>query len=493
MKTIYIKSIKRIFLLTLVINLNSCSDDFLEITPDGVLIAENTKDYDLMLNSGTLWANLAAGAQEVYRSFEVCALEPHFSTALGEANFSRRNFTWEPNVVDPEREGAFQTDWLLVYMRRVYIYNKVINEVLDSSGGTDAEKNSIMAQAKAARAAVFFELINFYGKPYNAATATTDLGFPMVTEADVTVTNFNRATVQEVYDFIIEDLSSSIPLLPTGVDEKPRMYKGAAEALLGKIYVYMNRFDEAIPLFDAALSDLQGGREIRLYDYNVSTLPGEVHAAGFLGPNFETPVDNLEVAFTMSIFNTAGFNSSAVLLSPETSSLFGASDFRLHHFFSRKPFPPFPFTPDYIVPGMYRKQGSLIVDRGVRVPDIYLLRAECKARINNLSDAIADIEFLRMHRMAPADATVPNGLSQDDLIKYVIEERTREFALKAELWYDMRRLWNDPLFQDKKPYVHTIYEADGSVKETFTLVEDRLVLRFTDKVIADNPGMINNP
>ncbi|MEO1486386.1 MAG: RagB/SusD family nutrient uptake outer membrane protein [Bacteroidota bacterium] len=491
MKTIYKTSIQILLVFSIVFSIISCSDDFLEITPNGVLVAQTTEDYNLLLNGNGLWLNIAAGNREVLRSFEVCGLEPFFSNAYGEAAFSRNNFTWEPGVVDPESERGQFSDWLMLYMQRIYIYNKVINEVLDSAGGSDAEKKSIQAEARAARAAVYFELVNFYGKPYNTSTASSDLGVPIVTEADVTVVSFTRASVQEVYDFIIEDLNTAIPTLPIGVTEKPRMSKGAAEALLGKVYIYQNKFTAAIPLLDAALNDLQAGTEVRLYDYNVSTLPGGVHAAGFFGPPFETPVDNLEVAFTMSINHPAGFTRSNVLLSPEVSALYGTSDFRLNHFFSRKPFPP--VGPDFVVPGVYRKLGSLVAERGVRIPDIYLLRAECKARTNDLSGAITDLEFLRTHRMNPVDAPVSAGLSQDDLIKYVFEERTREFASEGELWFDMRRLWDDPLFQDKKPYIHTLYDVDGSVKETYTLTEDRLVLRFGPGVLEDNPDLVDNP
>jgi len=74
-----------------------------------------------------------------------------------------------------------------------------------------------------------------------------------------------------------------------------------------------------------------------------------------------------------------------------------------------------------------------------------------------------------------------------------MEERTREFAVKGELWYDMRRLWDDPLFQDMKPYEHILYGEDGSVMETYTLEEKRLVIRFSDRVLSENPDMINNP
>jgi len=40
---------------------------------------------------------------------------------------------------------------------------------------------------------------------------------------------------------------------------------------------------------------------------------------------------------------------------------------------------------------------------------------------------------------------------------------------------------------------HVLYGPDGSVSETFTLDEKRLVIRFSDRVILQNPDMVNNP
>ena len=483
MKIRYIKFIKIVFSLVLACHIYSCSDDFLEITPNGVLVAETANDYNLLLNSSKL--SLGNGFDEILSSFEVCAIEPYWSNSFWQDE-SKNAFRWEAGTVPEGSTGVMEA-----FTSAFYIYNKIINEVLSSSGGSEAQKNSLMAQARASRAFAYFRLVNFYGKPYNAATASTDLGVPLITEADVTVEIFTRASVQEVYDFIIEDLTTAIPLLTDDFEGNRRMYKASAQALLAKVYMYMNRFSEALPLFDEALSGRPS--RVQLFDYNESTLPGGVHAAGFLGPAFSFPVDHTDALYSYAAFHPAGFTSSDILLSPEVATLFGASDFRLHHFFSRKPFPPFPFTPEFSVPGVYRKVGDLVSQVGIQLSDIYLLRAECNARSNNLNEAISDLEFLRRHRMDPADAAVPSGMLQDDLIKYVIEERTREFALKSELWFDMRRLWDDPLFQDKKPYVHTVYNADGSVSETFTLTEDRLVFRFSDKVTNANPDLIQNP
>ena len=461
----------------------SCSDSFLEITPNGVLVADTTNDYDLLLNGNNLW--LYTGNEEAIRSFGVCAIEPIWTNSIQSEEF-KNIFRWEPITVEQERTGL-----MVAFSDDLYVYNKIINEVLSSSEGSEAQKNSVMAQARAARAITNFKLVNFYGKPYNAATASTDLGVPLITEADVTVESFTRASVQDIYDFIIEDLTTAIPLLPANIDGNRRMYKASAQALLAKVYMYMNRFSEALPLFDEALSGTPS--RVQLFDYNVTTLPGGIHAVGFNGPAFVVPVDNIEALYALTSSSSVANRLSEILLSPEASNLFGASDFRLHHFFSRKPDQATPTTPEFSVPGVYRRTGLLFPNAGVHLPDIYLLRAECNARNNNLNEAISDLEFLRRHRMDPADATVPSGMSQDDLIKYVIEERTREFVLINELWFDMRRLWDDPLFQDKKPYVHTVYNADGSVSETFTLTEDRLVIRFSDEVTNTNPDLIQNP
>ena len=51
----------------------------------------------------------------------------------------------------------------------------------------------------------------------------------------------------------------------------------------------------------------------------------------------------------------------------------------------------------------------------------------------------------------------------------------------------MRRLWNDPLFQDlKSGYTHT----DGV--NNYTLTEDRLVYQIPPKVLVFNENWLDN-
>src|SRR5258708_32564952 len=98
--------------------------------------------------------------------------------------------------------------------------------------------------------------------------------------------------------------------------------------------------------------------------------------------------------------------------------------------------------------------------------DVYLLRAECKARTNDLTGAIADVETLRKNRMPANVVAVPAGLSQTDLIKFILDENTREFAVLSYNCFTTRRLTPDPMFATKV-YTRKGFKADGTWEHTF--------------------------
>ena len=124
---------------------------------------------------------------------------------------------------------------------------------------------------------------------------------------------------------------------------------------------------------------------------------------------------------------------------------------------------------------------------GITTPDLFLMYAECLARTGNDDEAVALLEELRAARMPAANAAVPASLSGDELVKYAVAERMRENLGYGASWFDMRRLWDDPLFQDMKQwYVHT----DG-VQE-YTLTEQRLVMRIPPSVMIWHDDYVNN-
>jgi len=458
-----------------------CKKSFLEVEPKGKLIATTVTDYDLLLNNSEL-INTGGANAHVFMSDEVAAAEPYFSAAEPR---TQRLFRWSAAVYEPQ-EDAPETQSLL---RQLYIYNKIINEVVHATGGSDAQQRSIRAEAMAGRAWVNFMLINYFGRPYKASSAASDPGFPIIQQADVTATKYTRASVQEVYDFILQDLTKAMPDLAAQPAFRIRMSKPAAEGLLGKVYMYMGKFDLALPLLDDALTHLQGSpAAVHLTDYNAAFAPGgEFLPVSFFGPTTPLLADDVETLYGRQ-FSNFQITSSELVISPATVALFGSSDQRLNFYAPT----PFPFGDNYPA-GLLRRMGPLTTSYGVVLPDLLLLRAECRARAGDLPGAVADLESLRSHRMPAADASVPSATATDQLalLQYVFEERIREFASQGVRWFDMRRLSVDPLFPGLT-LSHNIYGEDGTPTK-LTLPSERLVLRLPPKILNENPGMPDNP
>lgn len=463
--------------------LSSCKKNFLEVTPRGRLVASQTSDYELMLNGLTL---LGTGASaQAFLGDEVAGFNPFFDASVAR---TQRLFKWEADVYDRDQTASEMT----TYMQWIYLYNKIINEVMDSQGGTEQEKKRIRAEALGNRAFTNFQLINYFAKPYNVTTANTDPGFPIITASDVTETSFSRGTVQGMYDHIITDLTTAIPDLPSNVQHRLRMSRPGAESLLAKVYIFMGRFNEALPLLNNCLNSLSGAAvPINLYNYNTEFVTGGV----FLPVNQFGPTIPQDPDFREAIFNRVAspglgqFTNNALILSPEAVSLFGTTDQRRRMFINN----PYPSGSVYPL-GMLRRYGPARMFVGMMLPEIYLFRAECHARANNLTAAVADLELLRRNRMPLANAAVPTAAQATrlTLLNFIMDERIREFALQGNRWYDMRRLSVDPLF-GQKIFIHRVYDQTGNIISTFTSTPERLVMRFPGIVINQNPGMENNP
>ncbi len=200
--------------------------------------------------------------------------------------------------------------------------------------------------------------------------------------------------------------------------------------------------------------------------------------------------------FTKQASNTWGFvpfdgtvNGNELVLSRKAQALYLPTDLRLN-FFTSGTFG----GPDY-PNGLVKRLGPPTISYGVSLPDIYLLKAECKARLDDFSGARTDLESFREKRMPLANASVPsNVVTKEQWLRFIMDERTREFSVMGFRWFDMRRLSVDPLFRNDT-YTHIQYSATGQDNDiiSFPLTQDRFTLRLPGKIISENPGMQDNP
>ncbi len=106
-------------------------------------------------------------------------------------------------------------------------------------------------QARFLRAFNYFHLINVYGESMiTSAADRAKMGVPLWDKVPTSIaeTNRKRATVGEVWDFIIADLKQAETLLKGKVWDaanKPRVDEWAVKSLLGKAYVFTQQWDLA--------------------------------------------------------------------------------------------------------------------------------------------------------------------------------------------------------------------------------------------------------
>ncbi len=130
----------------------------------------------------------------------------------------------------------------------IYRANMVINKVVAE---TDVRKQ-IVAEAKCLRAFFYFELVSMYGKvPLNLTElAPSEYGQP-------------AAEVVDIYAQIEKDLKEAIEVLPVksalAAEDKFRVSKGTAQTLLGKAYLYQEKWADAENYLDQVIASGEYG------------------------------------------------------------------------------------------------------------------------------------------------------------------------------------------------------------------------------------------
>jgi hypothetical protein len=255
-------AIKIAFLATtMVVAFGSCKKEFIEIEPRGQFLSQNyysnrneayaglVAAYDVMRKNAGGFENMItmmnAGSDDNY------AGGGHAADGAGIQGFS--NYTLNPNTVP----RSFWSDHYQGIFRANILLQKLPGVPMDAG-----EKGRFTAEMKALRATYYFNLVRmFRNVPLLTAPLTT-------TE----IYNVTQASPAAVYALIEKDLSEAIPNLPSTVTlatEAGRFTKVAAQAMLGKVYLYNNKKSEAA----AILAQVNGATPGQPNQYGNRLLP----------------------------------------------------------------------------------------------------------------------------------------------------------------------------------------------------------------------------
>ncbi len=422
------KTMKKIIYAFLVLALVSCGDDYVTLLPYGKTIPENTDDLAQMLNA----TNDINGGGGNFGSQADDIVIPDF--LLPYTSVSGMNaYTWQDFMY---QENEQDEDWVTHY-KAVSRANFVIQNIDSYTEGSLYDIDDTRGRAHFIRANALFYLVNGYAKHYDAATASTDLGVPMPEAMDINVLT-PRSTVQEVYDLIFADLEVALDNLPDNPKHKTFASKVAVHALLGRIYLYQEKYELSAEHSKKSL-DLNS----TLKDYN------EIEYAvddGDDDPSTGNPAmgitnfDNNKLSNPENMYvNEKGSFRTELYISNELVDLFDkANDMRYWYFMSDED-PYGTPVPDgyYIVTNDGQQPWS-----GVKTPEVLLNYCEAlmKQTSPNSTEAVTYLNMLREKRYYAATYVPYTHVDDPTTLAEIMLERRKELRLTAWRWFDMKRL-----------------------------------------------------
>ncbi|MBK6947810.1 MAG: RagB/SusD family nutrient uptake outer membrane protein [Haliscomenobacter sp.] len=295
------------------------------------------------------------------------------------------------------------------------------NNVLTGLGVVvEDDKASVEGEALFIRAICFFELVRFYGKPYEAGQANAQLGVPLVltpTRGISEESKLPRNTVAEVYAQVIQDLTKAESLLPS--ENEWRANKGAAAALLARIYLQQGDYAKAR---DAANRVIESGDFQLLADYGNVFNRDENSSEDIFAIQVTTQdgINNMNTFFSIPEF---GGRDGDIEILEGHLSLYDPADDRLKFFFDGN---------GAIRSGKWNNQfGNVGI---LRLAEMYLIRAESNQRLGTAIGATPLADYNTVHTRAGLPAANSVTLNQ------ILLERRLELAREGFKIHDMKRL-----------------------------------------------------
>lgn len=352
--------------------------------------------------------------------------------------------------------------WSYPY-QSIYQVNAVLDGITNNGGLSASFQKQITGEMEVVRALYYFNLVNLFD------------GVPLVT-----TTNYNaneripRATADAIYAQVKTDLANArkklTPAYPSAGRVRPNLY--TAIALLAKVNLYEGNWQNA---YNGADSVIKSGiysvtntplNGTFLHDSNeaIWQLPANqgyygVTDAQYFVPNYPGAVPNyLLTAPLLNAFET-GDQRRQVWVGSATVN--GDTLY-------------YPYKYKNVSASTTPTEDKMIL----RLAEMYLIRAEAAAHLNNLTQALADVDIIRAR--AGLTASTANPASQAAVLDAVMHERQVElFCEWGNRWYDLKRTGTaaEVLGAEK-----TGFSANAAL---YPIPQSQILL---DNLLKQNPG-----
>ena len=459
----------------------SC-DNYIDITPKGSITVDSARQYyELIVNPMRSYYP----SSFALLSDDAWAKE---SNIIGYESLSADgiNFTFNEQA----DRTLLADNNLYENMYKNILRSNLIIDNIDNVPGSPELKALAKAEARVFRAWDHFLAVNTFARAYTPATAIHDGGVCIVDHYDLEATP-TKATVAEVYDFIIKDLEESVALLqekPENIYHPNRAY---GYALLAQVRLFHRDWEQAR---DAALKSLE--LNAQLADYIAISNAGGV--ARYTRYNRDNNPEVLSYMWLASYWTAEQATYYRYgMISPELKNLFEAEDLR-YSLFLRD-------TGNSIINYFDTGSGAAIwtpattTERftymavGTRTAEVYLTLAEAYARLNDLSSASDYVNRLRSKRINRTDYQLPTPSTQKEMMDQIILERRKELLFGFHRFFDLKRFNIEPEYE--KTITRTFPVVTTAVpQQTYTLQPNsRLyIIPFPHSARDKNPNLTLN-
>lgn len=442
--------------------------DFLEETSQNEIHPSSVSDMEKLLEGEAYYS---ASEGDIFCQLTDIFTDNYSCNSVNENNLrskqqNRYKFLWDEKMFDDNGWGSDISIWEVPYARIKGC--NVILEYLDQMEGDDIKREHLRGEAYFLRGFYYFYLTNFFGFPYNYGDPSVNLAVPLKLVSGVTDEKFEKNTVAECYAQIEKDLLTGTKLMYSHKEEQStqvsRVNYLTGYAMLSRMYLYMDRWDEVIQYADSVLMErntllqFEGNESRYLYSSsgNVETLwimqevSSLTSTLGARDPYTISPdlvelysqdkeVDAVDLRNAMTESNQYSMNISYLVLG--LSYDYNDDDSYKYYVYEYRS----------INKGGTGSAGSESgYTGGIRVAEVYLNRAEAYIRkyMEEGNEEYAqlglnDLNFLRQNRFeADGYKDMERGDFADGqaLLDFCLRERRRELCGEGNhRWFDLRR------------------------------------------------------
>jgi hypothetical protein len=486
-KKILVKALQSIVIIASLVMVSSC-EDFLDLKPissssaDGFYQTQD--DFEQAVNGA--YATL----REVYSSgyyMLFADLRADNTTMLGiGGGTEERKIVIDNFNLDPTNEH------MLTMWRTSYTAIQRANGVLSNISSVDFDqikKDQYTGESKAVRALTYFNLVRIFG------------GVPLITTGDVDISasyDTPRASADDIYSLIVDDLTDAIEMLPPTypASEAGRVSKGAAQTLLGQVYLTQHKYADAVTQFNAVITsgnydllDNYGDNFTGIAHDNLEIVwqivyKGGTPSLGSSFPNWCAPVGSERVLVELG--GAYGFNQPTL----DVFNAYTADDLRRDVSIGVG----FTNTSGNYIDARYIK---LYVDGGVgdgsndsdvdwnvfRYSHVLLMCAEA---INEASNGPSTAAYTYINDVRDRAGLTPlSGLSQSEFREAVYNEERLEVAFEGHRWFDLVRTGRALTVMNSK-----LGGADPVGPSAMIDEDDLLYPIPQDVIVTSSPGTI---